>query len=147
MQNASYILLHSSTLYAFGYIIGNNLMSQIMVGTSGFFYKDWKGIFYPLGTGQDNFLEYYSRHFNAVELNFTYYRLPEEKYSWNLIKKSNKKIEFSIKAFRGITHDISQDSLGSITDLFLDGINPFVEEGLLGYTSSISPEFSLYSFQ
>ncbi|MBN1832564.1 MAG: DUF72 domain-containing protein [Deltaproteobacteria bacterium] len=107
-------------------------MSQIIVGTSGFFYKDWKGIFYPLGTEQNDFLEYYSRHFSGVELNFSYYRLPEAKYSRNLIKKSKKKLGFSIKAFRGMTHDISQDSMGSITDLFLDGINPFMEEGLLG---------------
>ena len=107
-------------------------MAQILVGTSGFFYKDWKDLFYPHGTRQDDFLEYYSRHFSAVELNFSYYRLPVAKHSWNMIKKSRKKVEFSIKAFRGMTHDISQDSLGSITDFFLDGITPFVEEGLLG---------------
>ena len=57
-------------------------MSQIIVGTSGFFYKDWKGIFYPSGTRQDDFLEYYSRHFRAVELNFSYYDdKTEEEYN------------------------------------------------------------------
>ncbi len=107
-------------------------MAQIIVGTSGFSYKEWKGIFYPSETKQGDFLEYYSEHFKGVELNFSYYRLPEAKYSRNMIKKSKGKLEFSIKAFRGMTHDISQDSLGSITDLFLDGIHPFMEEGLLG---------------
>lgn len=112
--------------------MGSILMSQIMVGTSGFSYKDWKYVFYPAEIKQGDFLEYYSRHFKAVELNFSYYRLPEEKYSWSMIQKSNMKIEFSIKAFRGMTHEISQDSLESITPLFLKGIKPFLDEGVLG---------------
>lgn len=107
-------------------------MTQIVVGTSGFSYRDWKGTFYPQGIKQDGLLEYYARNFNAVELNFSYYRLPDPSLSMKLIQKAGNGFEFSIKAFRGMTHDISRESLESITPLFLKGIKPFLDEGVLG---------------
>jgi len=47
---------------------------MLYVGTSGFSYADWRGVFYPRSMKQNEFLSYYSQHFNCVELNFTYYR-------------------------------------------------------------------------
>ncbi|MGB4392556.1 MAG: DUF72 domain-containing protein, partial [Bacillota bacterium] len=49
---------------------------MLYVGTSGFSYADWRGVFYPRSMKQNEFLSYYSQHFNCVELNFTYYRQP-----------------------------------------------------------------------
>jgi uncharacterized protein YecE (DUF72 family) len=49
---------------------------MIRVGTSGFSYPDWVGPFYPPGTRPPAMLPWYARHFDALEINFTYYRLP-----------------------------------------------------------------------
>jgi uncharacterized protein YecE (DUF72 family) len=45
-------------------------MAKILIGTSGFSYDDWKGIFYPDGPEGSDFLSFYSQEFPAVELNF-----------------------------------------------------------------------------
>jgi hypothetical protein len=54
-------------------------MANIYIGTSGYSYKDWIGPFYPAKTKQQDFLKRYGHEFNAVELNFIYYRQPEAK--------------------------------------------------------------------
>ena len=107
-------------------------MSEILIGTSGFSYDDWKGDFYPPSTTSKDYLEYYSRHFNVIELNFTYYRIPDERHSREMIERSDGKLEFVVKAFRQMTHEISEDSITKILPLFIKGISPFVEAGRLG---------------
>ena len=50
---------------------------RIVIGTSGYSFADWVGPFYPSGMKSGDFLDYYARHFEAVEVNATYYRMPE----------------------------------------------------------------------
>jgi len=107
-------------------------MSEILIGTSGFFYDDWKGQFYPPDMGRNDFLEFYARHFKVLELNFSYYRIPEPRQSRQMINKSGGKLQFVVKAFRQMTHQISEISLKEILPLFIDGISPFIEAGTLG---------------
>jgi len=47
-----------------------------MVGTSGWQYRDWRGVFYPPGVPQRRWLEHYAQQFATVENNGTFYRLP-----------------------------------------------------------------------
>ena len=49
---------------------------NILIGTSGYSYQDWKGPFYPADVKDRDMLAFYGRRFAAVEINFTYYRLP-----------------------------------------------------------------------
>jgi uncharacterized protein YecE (DUF72 family) len=51
---------------------------RLHLGTSGYVYGHWKGIFYPRGVPPSRWLEYYARFFDTVELNGTFYRLPPE---------------------------------------------------------------------
>ena len=51
-------------------------MAQLFAGTSGFAYPGWKPRFYPEKLPAKKFLEYYSSRLNAVEINYTYRRLP-----------------------------------------------------------------------
>ena len=77
----------------------------IYIGTSGFTYDDWgDGVFYPDGLPQNKWLEYYCQHFDTVELNVTFYRLPSEAAfkSWN--KRTPKNFHFALKGSRYITH-------------------------------------------
>lgn len=50
---------------------------MILVGTSGFRYRDWTPVFYPEGLDPGEWLRYYSRRFGCCELGFTCYRIPE----------------------------------------------------------------------
>jgi uncharacterized protein YecE (DUF72 family) len=107
-------------------------MSEILIGTSGFSYGDWKDTFYPKDLKQSDFLEFYSRHFKVLELNFSYYRIPASEQSLKMVNNTGGRLEFVIKAFREMTHEISNKSISDIVPLFLKGISPFIESGRLG---------------
>ena len=49
----------------------------LLIGTSGWQYRDWRGPVYPVGTPQRAWLAHYSGHFATVEVNNAFYRLPE----------------------------------------------------------------------
>ena len=107
-------------------------MSEILIGTSGFSYDDWKEEFYPPDMAKKDFLEFYAEHFRVLELNFSYYRIPDSSQSRQMITKSGGKLEFVIKAYRQMTHEISENSLTEILPKFMEGISPFVDAGRLG---------------
>lgn len=46
------------------------------IGCSGFYYQPWLGPFYPEDLPRRKWFEYYTQHFNTVELNVTFYRFP-----------------------------------------------------------------------
>ena len=49
---------------------------RVLVGTSGYSYKEWKGRFYPADLPADAMLAYYAERFPTVEINNTFYRMP-----------------------------------------------------------------------
>src|SRR4051795_3412000 len=49
----------------------------VLIGTSGWQYRDWRGRFYPQKLPQRLWLEHYAQHFATVESNNAFYRLPE----------------------------------------------------------------------
>ena len=77
---------------------------QIRTGTSGFAYKEWKGVFYPEDLPADRFLEYYAQRFRACEINNTFYRMPnpETLHGWSAEVPAS--FQFVLKASRQITH-------------------------------------------
>ncbi|MFO7818546.1 MAG: DUF72 domain-containing protein, partial [Desulfovibrionales bacterium] len=50
---------------------------KLLIGTSGYQYKHWKGVFYPQKLPQKEWFAYYAQRFNAVEINATFYNLPK----------------------------------------------------------------------
>jgi uncharacterized protein YecE (DUF72 family) len=79
-------------------------MSKIYIGTSGYIYPHWEGIFYPENWPKSKKLEYYCQHFDTVELNNTFYRLPGEKAFEGWYKRTSKNFIFAVKVSRFITH-------------------------------------------
>jgi uncharacterized protein YecE (DUF72 family) len=77
----------------------------ILIGTSGFSYKDWVGPVYPEGLPKQEWLAYYAREFRTNELNFSYYRIPEARTLERMADKVPEGFLFAIKAYRGITHE------------------------------------------
>jgi uncharacterized protein YecE (DUF72 family) len=79
-------------------------MASLSIGTSGFSYKHWKGNFYPEGLSQKKWFEHYCGRFSTVELNVTFYRLPQEKTFTKWHDETPPGFLFSIKGSRFITH-------------------------------------------
>ena len=77
---------------------------DIRIGTSGWHYDHWKELFYPAQLSKRKWFEYYSKHFDTVEINNTFYQLPKEQTFENWHKQSPKNFLFTVKANRYITH-------------------------------------------
>ena len=77
---------------------------KLHVGTSGYSYREWKGNFYPEDLSAKEMLSYYSRRLPAVEINNTFYRLPQPSMIENWRDQVPAHFRFSIKATQRITH-------------------------------------------
>lgn len=74
------------------------------VGTSGWSYKEWRGVFYPREIPSRLWLEHYIRHFCSVEINATFYRLQKAETLAGWAARSPKGFVFAIKGPRLISH-------------------------------------------
>lgn len=54
-------------------------VGRLYVGTSGYHYEDWAGRFYPADLSREDWFEYYATHFDTLEINASFYGLPERK--------------------------------------------------------------------
>ena len=78
---------------------------MILIGTSGYNYPEWKGSFYPADLAAAKMLPYYAARFPTVEINYTFYRMPNEKILSNWAGQVPAEFRFTLKAPRRITHD------------------------------------------
>ena len=74
------------------------------VGTSGYSHQEWKGTFYPKNLPTNQMLRFYGERFRAVEINNTFYRLPEAAVVEAWAGEVRADFRFVLKAPRGITH-------------------------------------------
>ena len=77
---------------------------RVLVGTSGFAFKEWKGPFYPEDLPDDAMLHHYATQFPTVEINNTFYRLPKEHVLEEWASQVPESFRFAIKASQRITH-------------------------------------------
>jgi uncharacterized protein YecE (DUF72 family) len=77
---------------------------NLYVGTSGYSYKEWKGSFYPEKLAAKDMLPYYASKLRAVELNNTFYRLPQPSMVESWKAQVPDDFRFSVKAAQRITH-------------------------------------------
>jgi uncharacterized protein YecE (DUF72 family) len=77
----------------------------VLVGTSGYNYPEWRGSFYPEKFSTDKMLGYYAERFRTVEINYTFYRMPNEKLVSGWAAGTPEGFTFTLKAPRRITHD------------------------------------------
>ncbi|NSL17086.1 DUF72 domain-containing protein [Tatlockia micdadei] len=76
----------------------------LFIGTSGWSYADWKGLFYPNNLRMDELLHFYAGNFNTVELNNSFYKLPTVENVKRWYELTPPDFIFSCKANRYITH-------------------------------------------
>src|SRR5215472_1174411 len=95
-------------------------MAPIWFGTSGFSYKEWRPKFYPDGLSEKQFLQYYSRQLNSVEIDYTFYRMPSSKTidAWNAATPEHFK--FTLKASQQITHRQRLKTPSDALDYFMN---------------------------
>ena len=78
---------------------------RIFVGTSGYSFADWVGPFYPPGTRPGDYLSWYARHFDTVEVNSTYYRVPPPDAIEKMARKTPPGFRFMVKVNQAMTHE------------------------------------------
>jgi uncharacterized protein YecE (DUF72 family) len=93
---------------------------MIWIGTSGYNYPEWKGSFYPEKLPSAKMLPYYAERFPTVEINYTFYRSPNEKIldGWN--KATPAHFKLTLKAPRRITHDRRLRDCADLVRQFLE---------------------------
>jgi uncharacterized protein YecE (DUF72 family) len=100
---------------------------NVLVGTSGWSYKEWKGSFYPPKLPAEEMLRFYSGRFRTVEVNNSFYRIPAEKVLASWAEQVPEPFRFVMKASRRVTHNNRlKDDDGSL-GYFLRAINPLGE--------------------
>ena len=77
---------------------------RVYIGTSGWIYDHWQGIFYPDDLSQRGKLTYYSSYFKTVEVNYSFYHLPRAKTYQNWYQQTPEDFLFALKTSRFITH-------------------------------------------
>lgn len=98
---------------------------EVFVGCAKWGRKDWVGKIYPAGTKEADFLSLYAKHFNCIELNATFYRIPTISQTSGWASKVGKDFKFSPKFTDKITHLRRLKDVKELTDQFLEGISGF----------------------
>ena len=103
----------------------------ILIGTSGYDYPEWKGIFYPQELKRADFLSYYATQFNALELNNTFYNMPTTERLLSFYERTQGQVLFSIKANRQLTHEITNQWQNTADD-FIKAVESLAQKDVLG---------------
>jgi uncharacterized protein YecE (DUF72 family) len=107
-------------------------MRSTRIGCSGWNYDDWRGRLYPPGVPRRRWLEVYAEHFDTVEVNTTFYRLPKREAVAAWSSQTPDGFEFAVKASRYLTHIKRLTDVGEGARRFYERIAPLVEAGKLG---------------
>src|SRR5512147_2536829 len=89
---------------------------KIYVGTSGYGYKEWKGIFYPEKISPKEMLRFYSERLETVEINNTFYHMPTKSMLASWAEQVHDDFVFALKAPQVITHLKRLRNVGSETE-------------------------------
>jgi uncharacterized protein YecE (DUF72 family) len=107
--------------------------AEIRIGCSGWNYAHWRnGVFYPPRLPSARWLEFYARHFDTVEVNATFYRLPRVTSVARWVAQSPPGFVFAVKASRYLTHVKRLQDLGPGFERFLACIEPLLGSPKLG---------------
>jgi len=95
-------------------------MPRLLVGTSGYNFPEWRGSFYPPKLPSRQWLEYYAHQLGTVEINYTFYRMPNEKTiaGWNAATPET--FTFVLKAPQRITHIARLRNIDEPLRIFLE---------------------------
>ena len=101
-------------------------------GTSGWAYAAWKPTFYPAKLPQKDFLKFYATQLNAVEVNYTFRRMINEKTIAAWVAQTPETFRIALKAHQAITHFRRLKNAEEPLQRFADSIQPLAQVGRLG---------------
>jgi uncharacterized protein YecE (DUF72 family) len=106
---------------------------QVRIGCSGWNYAHWRnGVFYPPRLAAHEWLRFYARHFDTVELNNTFYRLPRRESVARWVSESPPDFLFAVKVSRYLTHIVRLRDTAQHLALLLERIDPLLASPKLG---------------
>ena len=94
------------------------------VGTSGFSYDEWRPAFYPEDLGKDAMLSFYAERLGAVELNNTFYRMPNAKMTAKWRAQVPPHFRFAVKATQRLTWTQKLKDCGELLGVLFATIEP-----------------------
>ena len=106
---------------------------ETRIGCSGWNYASWRdGVFYPKRCPPQRWLEFYARHFDTVEVNATFYRLPTVEAVQRWADQTPESFVFAVKASRYLTHVKRLRDLGPGLERFYEPLAPLMRTNKLG---------------
>ena len=93
-------------------------MVKISLGCAGWDYKDWVGPFYPKPLERYNHLEFYSKFFDIIEINSTFYNIPNKVTVSNWNNQVPQDFKFIVKVWQKITHNLNDPDLDYLLSQF-----------------------------
>ena len=110
-------------------------MTNLVAGCAGWAYPDWKGAFYPVKMNAEGYLSYYTRFFDLVEINTTYYSIPPRETLQHWLSNTPDSFRFIVKVWNKITHQLYSKDVEENVYHFFRALQP------------LSPKISGYLFQ
>jgi uncharacterized protein YecE (DUF72 family) len=116
-------------------------MVDYYIGTMGFSYQEWSGAFFPKGLAGRDFLSYYSRIFNAVEIDSTFYGIPRRESVMRWKEAVPDGFRICVKVPRSITHEAKLVDVYKEMEAFIDAVK-LLDEKLGVILLQFPPSFS-----
>jgi uncharacterized protein YecE (DUF72 family) len=118
---------------------------DLRIGCSGWNYAHWRnGVFYPPRCAARHWLEFYARHFDTVEVNTTFYRLPRETSVARWVAETPPGFTFAVKVSRYVTHVKRLLDVGAHLPLLYERIRPLLRSEKTGpLLWQLPPTFAL----
>lgn len=104
-------------------------MAEILIGTSGYSFQDWRGPFYPENIPDGQMLPFYTEHFRATEVNATYYRILPPAVFRRMAERTPPEFQFIVKVHADVTH-ARKDPDPSMMEL-TEALQPLIDEDKL----------------
>ena len=101
--------------------------ATIRLGTQGWSYVDWHGVFYPPGAKQEDRLPFYAGVFDTVELDTTFYDAPKPTIARSWARHTPESFRFAAKLPRAITHEALLRDSGAALTAFVRALDPLGE--------------------
>jgi uncharacterized protein YecE (DUF72 family) len=115
-------------------------MLELSFGCAGWDYKDWEGTFYPKPLERTKHLEFYSKFFDIIEVNSTFYNIPNKATVNNWYNQVPTNFKFIVKVWQKITHNLNDPDLDYLISQFFSQLTPLREKTLL-YLLQFPPWF------
>lgn len=120
--------------------VGSGERARIRIGTQGWNYEAWVGPFYPIGTRPVDFLAIYSRAFDTVEVDSTFYAIPPSKTVRGWAERTPAGFTFALKMPQEITHERRLRDAGDVAKEFFDRARE-LEDKLGAVLIQLGPDF------